>query len=161
MVAYQAPPSKGFFQARVLERAAISFSLPFLLLLLYVNYSSTKLTFKIQMFRIHQRPVVKFSKVVIICSQGYEPQDFLSSRDGDEVRGQVCIVSSWKQREEEASEREGEQWGKVGSFIQPPAPVGQRFQASHLTLFSSFLPLPLALGATGKVFWPRRRRLRV
>ena len=52
-VAYQAPPSMGFFQARVLEWAAISFSLPFLLLLLYVNYSSTKLTFKIQMFRIH------------------------------------------------------------------------------------------------------------
>ena len=125
--AYQAPPSMGFFQARVLEWAAISFSLPFLLLLLYVNYSSTKLTFKIQTFRSHQRPVVKFSRLgpshqqylkvlqaVIICSQGYEPQDFLSSRHGDEVRGQACIVPSWKQREEEVSEREGEQWGKVG-----------------------------------------------
>ena len=126
-VAYQAPPSMGFFQARVLEWGAISFSLPFLLLLMYINYSSTKLTFKIQMFRIHQRPVVKFSRLgpghqqylkvlqaVIICSQGYEPQDFLSSRDGDEIKGQVCIVPSWKQREEEVSKREGEQWGKVG-----------------------------------------------
>ena len=117
----------GFFQARVLEWAAISFSLPFLLFLLYINYSSTKLTFKIQMFRIHQRPVVKFSRLgpghqqylkvlqaVSICSQGYEPQDFLSSRDGDELKGQVYIVPSWKQREEEVSEREGKQWGKVG-----------------------------------------------
>ena len=64
------------------------------------------------------------------------------------------------ERREYLKERENN-GDRCGQFIQPSAPVGQRLQASDLTLFFTFSPLPLASGAPGEVLWPRRRRLGV
>lgn len=123
---------------------------------------------KIQILRIYQRAITKFSElepghqyylqvlqVVIICSQGCEPP----CPQGEGMRlkdtyAMVCPFPRRGERKEYLKERGIR--GRWRQFVQPPAPVGQRLQASDLTLFSSLSSSPWLLFPRG-VLWPRRR----
>lgn len=77
----------------------------------------------------------------------------LSSRGGDEVKRYLCSALFLPRREEGESEKEKEQ-GQVGVIYSASCPVGHRFQASYLTWFSFFLPLPLGPWGSRGVLWP-------